>query len=70
MDGAPSLAVELLSQQIDELTQVICTEQIVSTGLRADFFELQDRVNSSFFASGNSSYPTYERILRDGYEKS
>ena len=47
MDGAPSIAVELLSQQIDELTQVICTKRIINTDLRIEFSELQERVNSS-----------------------
>ena len=49
MEGVLSVAVELLSQRIDELTQVICTEQIISTDLRTDFSELQKRVNSSTF---------------------
>ena len=49
MDGAHAVAVELLSQKIDDLTQVICTEQIISSDLRTDFSELQKRVNSSTF---------------------
>ena len=54
MDGAPSVAVELLSQKIDDLTQVICTEQIISSDLRTDFSELQERFNSSFSLQGTS----------------
>ena len=36
MDGELS-AVELLSQRIDELTHVICSERVVTADLRIDF---------------------------------
>ena len=52
MNGAPSTAVELLSQQIDELTHGICTERVLTADLRIDFSELQERVNSSILLQG------------------
>ena len=54
MDGAPSVAVELLSQLIDDLTQVICTEQVISADLRTNFSELQERLNPSCSLQGTS----------------
>ena len=54
MEGVLSVAVELLSQWIDDLTQGICTEQVISTDLRTNFSELQERVNSSFSLQGAS----------------
>ena len=38
IDGAPSTAVEFLSQRIDELTQVICSERVISADLRIEFY--------------------------------
>ena len=69
MDGAPSTAVELLSQQIDELTHVICSENVVTADLGIDFSELQERVNSSIFLQGASPVrPTSEspRLTNQG----
>ena len=45
MDGAPSIAVELLSLRKDELTQEICIERIINTDFRIDVSELQEKIN-------------------------
>ena len=42
-----TIAVELINQRIDDLTQVSCTDQALSADLRTEFSELQERVNSS-----------------------
>ena len=54
IDGAPSTAVEFLSQQIDELTQVIYTKKVISADLRIEFSKLQETVNSSILLQGVS----------------
>ena len=45
MNRAPSSTVEWLSQQIEDLTQIIYSEQIVSADLKMEFSELQKEVN-------------------------
>ena len=57
IDGAPSSVVEFLSQQIDELTQVICTKRVISADLRIEFSELQEKVNYSILPQGVSLIP-------------
>ena len=47
LGGARSAAIELLSQQVNDLTQVSCTDQALSADLRTEFSELQERINLS-----------------------
>ena len=47
MGGAPSVAIELLNQRVNDLTQISCTNQALSANHRTEFSELQERVNSS-----------------------
>ena len=55
MEGAPSTVIELLSQQVEELSQVVCTEQFITDDLRHELSELQERFNTSIQQSGASS---------------
>ena len=43
MDRAPSSTGECLSQQVEDLTQVIYSERVISTDLRMEFSELQNK---------------------------
>ena len=43
MGGAPSVAIELINQRVDDLTQVSYTDQALSINLRNKFSELQER---------------------------
>ena len=42
MGGALSVAIELLNQQVDNLTQISCTDQAFSADLRTEFSEFQE----------------------------
>ena len=43
MEGAPASIVEVLSQRVEELTQVICTEWVAKGEMRANIAVLQER---------------------------
>ena len=59
MGKAPSIAVELINQPIDDLTQVSCTDQARSADIRFEFADLQERINSSIpFPGAVSTRPT------------
>ena len=46
--------MELLTQRVEELSQVICTEWFANDEMRRDISDLQERVNSSSLRSGTS----------------
>ena len=52
MYSAPSSTVECLSKQLEDLTQVIYSERVVSADLRMEFSELQKEVNSTISPLG------------------
>ena len=54
MEGALSTVMELLSQWVEELSQVICTGRFVNSEMRNKISELQERFNSSSLQSGTS----------------
>ena len=43
MEGAPASIMEVLSQRVEELTQVICTEWVAKGEMRANIAVLQER---------------------------
>ena len=47
MDGSPSVTMEVLNQRIDDLTQDNCNDQFMSTGIRTEIGELQERINQA-----------------------
>ena len=61
MEGALSTVMELLSQWVEELSQVICTGRFVNDEMRNNIPELQQRFSSSSLRFGTSSLrPTSE----------
>ena len=55
MKGAPSTIIEVIRQQVNELTQVIGTERFTTDDLRNMMTDLQERFNTSLQRSGGSS---------------
>ena len=55
MEGAPSTVMELLSQWVEELSQMICTERFANDDKRNNISDLQERFNSSILKYGTSS---------------
>ena len=55
MEGAPSSIVDVLRQQVDDLTQAVCTQRFTTHDLRIELTGLQERFNATIQRSGASS---------------
>ena len=55
MDSAPSTIIEVIRQQVEELSQVVCTERFATDNLRNMMNDLQERFNATLQHSGASS---------------
>ena len=55
MEGTPPTIIEVIRQQVQELSQVVCTEQLATDYLRNVMTDLQERFNATLQPSGSSS---------------
>ena len=55
MEGAPNTIIEVIRQQVEELSQVACTELFITDDLRNEMSDLQERFNATIQLSGASS---------------
>ena len=55
MEGAPSSIIEVIRQQVKELSQVVCTERYITDDLRNEMSDLQERFNANLQCSEASS---------------
>ena len=58
MEGTPSTIIEVIRQQVEELSQVVCTEWFITDDLRNEISDLQERFNTTIQRSGTSSLIT------------
>ena len=55
MEGAPSTIIEVIRQQVKELSQVVRTDRFATDGLRNVMIDLQERFDATLQCSGGSS---------------
>ena len=73
MEGAPSTIIEVIRQKIEELSQVVRTDQFAIDGLRNVMIDLQGRFiatlqptgGSSVLPSSDPSLPTSNRQMNE-----
>ena len=65
LKGAPSTIIEVIRQQVEELSQVVCTEWFTTDDVRNLMTDLQERFNATLQHSGNSSvFPSNDPSLQ------
>ena len=73
MEGAPSTIIEVIEQQVEELSQVVCNEWFITYDLRNEMSNLQKRFiatiqcseASSFLPSSDPSLQTSDREMSE-----
>ena len=55
LEGAPSTIIEVIRQQVEELSQVVRTDQFAIDGFRNLMIDLQKKCNATLQRTGGSS---------------